>query len=621
MGALLTCCALLLGSTTEVYARDVTELDPSYPRIANCYGSRLGWESWEKGAGYWSKVDLIIGGCYDLHYDWDDARWERVIPRLEQNIALLREANPTALVLPYVDVIEGPDNPDIPEHWWDLRDGERWSGWPGFFRINMKLPDVLQFNLDKVRDQVMAREMFDGVFYDCWGPDPWLVPRTAQLRDGKAVVMLNEWNLPTDGHDSLNGCLAEDELNRVIEGKVDFEEFLGRYLRWSNEGRKPAITTIVCHPRDLDMDPWAWSKVDWQERTKLAQDLQNADPQTMRFGLTTTLMGDGYFAYDCANLGRGQWWWYPEFDAPLGKPVGSAIRNADGTWQREFEGGLVVTNGASYDAVVELPAKRRDMSTGRVGTTFTIPMFDGRIFLPTDEAPTAGPDIEPRLTAGPPDALRVVTLEDGITVVQAPDGLELRFTSTGELRNILLNRQMIMTGGWPVVAAPPMRHFAVEDSAEPLVSTTDQRVELTFAGDLVEGDQRVRFTETCSIEPHNRFTLRFDYEAVTDANFRLFRHYFFLPVHRYAGAAVTDGEASRQLPREVEKDTLLAGAQQLEITTGEHAVIIDSSVPMSLVDHRQWGSEDYLLAGYPVSGEVKRGATWSVEITTRITAQ
>ena len=80
-----------------------------------------------------------------------------------------------------------------------------------------------------------------------------------------------------------------------------------------------------------------------------------------------------------------------------------------------------------YDAIVELPEKRHDMSTGRVGTTFTLPMFDGRIFLPTDEPLTPGADVAPRITAGPPAALRTVTLDDSTTVVQTPGGLEIPF--------------------------------------------------------------------------------------------------------------------------------------------------------------------------------------------------
>jgi hypothetical protein len=596
----------------------VTAIDPSYPRIANCYGSGLGWETWDKGAEYWSKLDLFIGCGYDFHYDWDDPRWPKILAAVEENVRHLREVNPNALVLPYVDVVEGPDNPAVPKGWWDLRDGGRWSGWPGYYRINTSLSEVLEYNLAKVRAEVLGREFFDGVFYDCWHPDPWLVPRTAALRDGHAVVMVNDWNLPSTGFADLNGCLAEDELNRVIEGQVDFEDFLARYLRWTRESRRPAVTTLVCHPHGLDMDAWRWDKVDWQERTKIAEGLRTSDPRTMRFGLATALMGDGYFAYDCANLGRGQWWWYPEYDAPLGHPRGPAHRNPDGTWQREFDGGLVVVNGTLYDAVIETPRKLRDLSTGRVGRRFTLRMYDGRILLPTDAAPTSEPDAPPRLTASPPPSVRAVALdEEGQIVLQTPGGLELRFDAAGQLRNILYRGRPLLVGGWPIVVCPPWIDFRPEGvSHERSIDATHARV--TFRGALVQGDQRASFAEKCTAEEHNSFTLRFDFTAETDLNLRMWRHYFFLPVKAYAGAAVTSDVGDLKLPAELGKDELLSGVRSLTVKRRDLSVTITSSAPMSLVDHRKYGTPDYLLAAYPVGGVVKRGTKWSIEMTVAV---
>ncbi len=613
-------CVAVPSLSLAAGGRDMGTIDPPFPRIANCYGSGLGWQTWDKGAEYWSKLDLFIGGGYDLHYDWDDPRWTKILATIEDNVRHLREANPNALVLPYVDVVEGPDNPAIPKAWWDLRDGKHWSGWPGYDRINTALPDVLEYNLAKVRAEVLGRDVFDGVFYDCWHPDPWLVPRTAALRDGHAVVMVNDWNLPTTGFADLNGCLAEDEVNRVIEGQVDFEDLLARYLEWTRESRKPAVTTLVCHPRGLDMDEWRWDKVDWRERMKIADDLRTSDLQTMRFGLATALMGDGYFAYDCANLGRGQWWWYPEYDAPLGHPRGPAHHNADGTWQREFSGGLVVVNGTLYDAVVQTPRTMRDLSTARVGRRFTLRMYDGRILLPTDAAPTAQPDVAPRLTATPPKSARAVSLdEEGQVVVQTPGGLELRFAATGELRNILFGGRTVLVGGWPIAASPPWKYFSPTDvthkqAVEPRQAT------VTFSGTLVQGDQRVAFVETCSAEEPGRFTLRFDFAADTDLDLRMWRHYFFLPVKAYAGATVTSDAGKLKLPAELgTAEELVPATTRLTVTRPDLSATITSSAPMSLIDHRKYGTPDYLLAAYPVGGEVKQGTTWSIEMTVDVT--
>ena len=618
---LLTCLVFAMAASTCL-ARDVSRIDPPFPRIGNCYGAGLGGQSWDKGAEYWTKLDLFIGGGYDLHYDWKNPRWPKVLETVQRNVERLREVNSTALVLPYVDVIEGPDNPDIPKAWWDLNDkGERWSGWPGYFRINVKLPEVLQFNLDRVREDVFGRECFDGVFYDCWSPDRTLVPGTARLRDGKAIVMLNAWNLPNEGFADLNGVLAEDELNRVIDGRVDFEDFLRRYLRWCTESRKPVTTMLVCRPRDLNDDPWRWAKMTREERLAECEKAHRDDEQTMRFGLATTLMGDGYFGYDGGTAARGNWWWYKEYDAPLGQPKTPASRNPDGTWQREFDGGTVIVNGSMYDAVVNLPAKRRDLSTGRVGTRFTLPQYDGRIFLPTTDPPTAAPDIEPRLTLDPPAKLRVVKLDDGLTVAQTPSGLELRLDGKGALRNILWHGRTLMTGGFPVVATPPFRAFSLEGVtgglAEGAPPAPDSAV-FVYRGAFVDDDQRAEYVETCTVGPGGRFALRFDVTATTDLNIRLWRHFFSFPAPQYAGCTAQAGDKTLPLPETLKDETLLPAAKRFTVSGKDATITVESSIPLGLVDHRKWGTDEYLLAGYPVGSAVKQGTKWSVEMTVTV---
>ena len=603
-------------------ARDLSQINPPFPRIGNCYHALLADKSWEQGSNYWSKIGLIIGGGYDLHYDWERPSWATRLAKVEQNLAKLRQLNPQVVVLPYVDVIEGPDNPNVPKTWWELRNGQRWSGWPGYFRIDTKLPEVLQFNLDKVRTEIVGRDCFDGVFYDCWGVDDWLVPRTAALRDGQTVVMVNDWNLPRKGFSALNGVLAEDEIDRIIEGKVDFEDFLARYFRWTRETRKPCVTMIVCQPQTIQADAWYWSKIKYKERQAVLEKLRLGDEQTMRFGLATALMSDGYFGYDCGMAGRGNWWWYKEYDAPLGHPRGPAHRNADGIWQREYTGGTVVVNGTIYDAVVQLGAKVRDVSTDRVGTQFTIPMFDGRIFLPTSDPATSAPDIVPRLTCAPPTQLRAVKLPDGKTVVQTPGGLDLRFDSVGMLRHIMWHGQNLCTGGEPRVTKLPMgSSFHPENVTGGLGAADETSAHVAYRGTLVEGTQRVDFVETCTVLPDNRFTLHFDFTATSDLTLRLWRHYFAFPITRYAQATARANGKSITLPPAFKDDQLLPASKHVEIETSDTLVSITSSLPLTLSDHRKHGTDEYLLAGYPVRGSVKQGTQWTVELTVAVSAK
>ncbi len=602
-------------------ARDLSQINPPFPRIGNCYAAGLGWKTWEQGSNYWSKLSLIIGGGYDVHYDWEKPRWARTLAKVEQNIEKLRQVNPHILVLPYVDVIEGPDNPDVPPKWWDLKKGERWCGWPGMFRINTKLPEVLQFNLDKVRTEICGRACFDGVFYDCWGPDDWLVPRTAALRDGQAVVMLNDWNLPRKGFETLNGVLAEDEINRIIEGKVDFEDFLARYFRWTRESRKPVVTMIVCRPQNINDDAFRWHKLGSKEREAIRERARPEDEKTMRFGLATTLMSDGYFGYDTGTMGRGNWWWYKEYDAPLGHPRGIARQNKDGTWQRDYDGGTVVVNGTLYDTVVELSAKSRDVSTGRVGTRFTLPSFDGRIFLPSDEPATTTADVAPRMTAKPPEKLRAAKLDGGMTAVQTPGGLEVRFNAKGALRHVIWHGKQLLTGGWPVARHLPAADFTAENVTGGISEEKETGARLEYHGALVEGVHRVDFTETCVVTPDNRLTLRFDFTATTDLDLRMWRHYFAFPVTRYANATARTEAKSLTLPATVKDNTLLPAAKRIVIETKDTVITVESPLSLGLIDHRKHGSNEYLLAGYPKHGAVKEGTKWSVEISLAVAAK
>jgi hypothetical protein len=603
-------------------ARDVSKIDPTFPRIANCYGAGLSWASWDKGAEYWSKLSLFIGGCYDVHYDWENERWPKALEAAAANIARIRQVNPNALFLPYVDVVEGPDNPNIPKSWWALNDkGERWSGWPGMFRINTDLKEVLQYNLDKVRQDVFGRECFDGVFYDCWSPDKWLVPETAKLRDGQGIVMINPWNLPREGFENLNGVLAEDQINRVIDGTIDFEDFLALYLKWCTLSRKPVTTTLVCRPQTINDDPWRWDKLTQEERVA-EQEKGRHDEQTMRFGLATTLMGDGYFGYDSGTMGRGNWWWYKEYDAPLGHPKGPAHRNADGTWQREFDGGTVIVNGSPYDVQLRLPRRCRDVSTGRVGTQFTLPMLDGRIFLPTADPETTEPDVTPRITAQLPTTLQVIPLAGELSSVRTPGGLELRLDAKGSLRRILWRGQQIMSGGMPVAVAAPWKDFHIESvSGGAQGPTSPAEVRFVYKGTLAEDTQRVEYTQTCTVTPDNRFVLHFDFSALTDLDIRMWRHYFMFPVSRYAGRTAQAGERTVVLPKALDQVELLPAASRFTIDGPDARLTIDTSMPMSLIDHRKYGTDDYLLAGYPVSGAVKQGAKWSVEIAVTAAAR
>ncbi len=73
--------------------------------------------------------------------------------------------------------------------------------------------------------------------------------------------------------------------------------------------------------------------------------------QKMRFGLTSTLLGDGYYSFSY-GLTHEQLWWYDEYDVKLGRADSSYFNllkpQSDyiepGLWRRDFENGISLVN-------------------------------------------------------------------------------------------------------------------------------------------------------------------------------------------------------------------------------------------------------------------------------------
>ena len=104
------------------------------------------------------------------------------------------------------------------------------------------------------------------------------------------------------------------------------------------------------------------------------------DVNRMRLGLTLSLLNDNTFvAYDIGPRDHGDAWWFPEYDAELGLPLGKYYKQDNG-YRREFEKGTVVC-APHEDVNISFTEARTDVSTGQRGTSFTVNKGDGRIFV------------------------------------------------------------------------------------------------------------------------------------------------------------------------------------------------------------------------------------------------
>ncbi len=106
---------------------------------------------------------------------------------------------------------------------------------------------------------------------------------------------------------------------------------------------------------------------------------------TLRFrsGLVSSLLLDNtLFAFDFgpADHGGVEGWWHPDYyNVRLGDPTGPYI-HTDGCYSRDFDRGRIVAS-TECSTVVEFDTLHRDISTGEIGTEFTVPAGDGRIFI------------------------------------------------------------------------------------------------------------------------------------------------------------------------------------------------------------------------------------------------
>jgi hypothetical protein len=121
------------------------------------------------------------------------------------------------------------------------------------------------------------------------------------------------------------------------------------------------------------------------------------DYANMRYGLTSTLVGNGYFNFDYGTTDRSFVNYYDEYSVSLGRPVKGAVNLisniateiAPGIWQRDFENGISLVNSTTQTRSIQLPGEYEKIhgaqdpyvNSGHVVSDITIPPRDGIILL------------------------------------------------------------------------------------------------------------------------------------------------------------------------------------------------------------------------------------------------
>lgn len=256
-------------------------------------------------------------------------------------------------------------------------------------------------------------DIWTGIYLDCiWYDMSWLGtgPEYVDLdSDGvgeSAATFNNDWHqglrsltqnintsMPSNWKLMINGDVETETLNHAasVNGclleqfpyKWDWQEYMDAYFAWNTQSLQPGLQVIDCSVIDVSPSP-------------------KTDYQLMRFGLTSCLMGNGYYGYDDGDRGHNKRWWYDEYDnvgqgrGYLGNPVTSPV-NQSQCLVREFENGLVICNPTDTDQVVSLNRQYWKIqgiqdpvhNSGEAVSSVTVPAEDGYILLKT------GSSVEP----------------------------------------------------------------------------------------------------------------------------------------------------------------------------------------------------------------------------------
>jgi len=341
-------------------------LKNSYPRLANYF---LKWEISDSEATKLAKWDVLV---LDME----------VQENSRDQISKIRKLNPRIIILAYItsqEIINDIDyynkaylrqdfSSGLIDAWW-LRDalGNKISNWPETSMLNLS-NETQANNLGQrfndylpnfVAKKLASTGLWDGVFYDnVWGDVSWIKNNIDINNDGYAESAAVADNLWIIGYQHM---LAETKKlvgpNFIIigNGKVynGYQSFLnGMMLEafpspWENGGTWTGSMTTYLKLPSLNVDP--------NISVVNIYDKNQANYRHMRYGLTSTLLGEGFYSYDYDVTSHGQTWWYDEYNINLGMSQSgpyNLLNNAStnlqpGLWRRDFKNGVVIVNSTN----------------------------------------------------------------------------------------------------------------------------------------------------------------------------------------------------------------------------------------------------------------------------------
>lgn len=352
-----------------------------------------------------SKFDLLVLGSETQVYN-------------RSFFADIRALNPDILILAYVPTVSWNDAfwndplhqkmfPNIRPEWW-LRDaqGNQKSVWPNTRALNLN-SGWTEYLASHVKNDLLPTGYWDGIFYD-------------EVQD--SISWTGATDVNRDGADDTPAqadALWAQNYKRLFETT---RRMIGEEVILITNGSSNAAFAPFVNGRMFETFPSSHNTLaEWQNRARdyLALEQRigynpsvffiNAntdhtggtgtqdDYRAVRFGLATTLLGNGYFGYDAGSTNHAVVWPYDEYDAYLGAPKSGPTNVTHppqrtigpGVWQREFTDGKVIVNATESAQTVSLSGEFEKLhgtqdpivNDGSITSRVTLAAKDGLLLL------------------------------------------------------------------------------------------------------------------------------------------------------------------------------------------------------------------------------------------------
>lgn len=391
----LTSAVLIIATLFSVFpSRVFAKIDDNFVRSAIVF--LWGGTLLDNNIDKFSKFDLLVLGSEAQVYN----------PTF---FAKIRKLNPDIIILAYVPTVSWNDAswndplhqkmyPNIKSEWW-LKDanGNQKSVWPNTRALNLN-SGWIDYLGTHVKNDLLSTGNWDGIFYD-------------EVQD--SISWLGNVDVNKDGQ---NDTATEADALWASNYKKLFETTrakIGNSIMITNGSSNPVFAPYV-NGRMFETFPSSHNTLsEWKNATNQYLNLENivgsdsgvffinvntdntggagtqTDYQAVRFGLTTTLLGDGYFGYDAGSTNHAVIWEYDEYDAVLGQPKSSINKVDLGVWQRDFSQGKVIVNATEKESIINLGGDfeklhgTQDPKTndGSIISSVTVKSKDGIILL------------------------------------------------------------------------------------------------------------------------------------------------------------------------------------------------------------------------------------------------